>query len=86
MHRKRIEQLVGDENALERFRQRSAGARQPIAQVAERRRLRVARRRARFDEVQTKPAIELGVAISNRAQDIRGQAAVAGSGLDQIEV
>jgi len=35
MHGKRIEQLVGNENAFERFGQQAAGARQPIGHIAE---------------------------------------------------
>ena len=86
MDGKRVQQLVGDEDAFERFGQRRAGARQPIAQVAECRRLRIARRGTRVDQVQTNMGIELGMTRSNRREDVRGQAAIAGAGFHEIEV
>jgi hypothetical protein len=70
MHRKRVEELVGDENALERFGQQAAGARQPIVHIAECRQLRIARRRARFYQVQANVRIQLGMAIANRPEDV----------------
>ena len=70
MHRERVEQLVRDQDAFERFRQCRAGRGEPIADLAERRRLSGTRRGARFDEMKMDRAVEIGMLRLRRPQDV----------------
>ena len=83
--RQRVEQLVGEQDALEGIRQRRTGGCQPLGDVAKRRGLSGAGDGARFDQMQADRVVEIGVMSLCGTQDVGGEPSISRTGFDQIE-
>jgi hypothetical protein len=86
MDRQRVEQLIGDECAFERFRQRRPGRREAVDDIVQRACLRLPGLGARLDEVESNGVVEGGMSSACGAGDIAGETSVPGAGFDEVEI
>ena len=86
MDRQRIEELVGDQHALERLGQGRGRCQAAVSgEAGEGRGMRAPGFGAGFDEMKTEPVAQRGMPLARRTEDIGGEPAVAGAGFDEIE-
>src|SRR4051812_37405159 len=85
MHRQRVEQLVGDEDALERRRQRHCRGGELPRHIAQNPSLRPAGVGARFDEMEPNGLEQGGVPLSQRAENVGREPCVSRACFYEIE-